>query len=372
MHRAAYITLSLVVAAIPVTPLIAQAPPVNSAPTFTVGTATARRGERATGTITVPAGVDSGYVMQVAVIHGARPGPVLALVSGQHGTEYSTIIGMQRLVPKIDPKTLAGTVIIIPVVNVPSFTSMTPARNPTDRKSMLGVWPGDSSGTQSYRAVAILMREVVNQANVIVDFHGGDLDEDIGIPFSAAVRGGRAGPDSESVRLAIAFGLKHIQIIDRDAASPRVGSRIDGQALLQGKPVILVGVGRSGVVTDGDIANVDNGCLNLLGALKMIDRRRTPSYAPVWLDAAAPRIAAQGPGAFFAAVPHGAMVKKGQPLGYTTDLLGARTGDVPSPIDGLVVYVHGVPSMQRGTTLAEVLPVLPGVPAWKAPARNRP
>ncbi|HEY3934669.1 MAG TPA: succinylglutamate desuccinylase/aspartoacylase family protein [Gemmatimonadales bacterium] len=344
---------------------------VNSAPTFTVGTATAQRGQTATGTITVPPGVDSGYVMQVAVIHGAHPGPVLALVSGQHGTEYSTIIGMQRLIPRIDPAKLSGTVIIIPVVNVSSFTSMTPARNPVDKKSMLGVWPGDSAGTQSSRAAAILMREVVDQANVILDFHGGDLDEDIGIPFSAAVRGGHAGPDSESVRLAVAFGLKHIQIIDRDVNSPRVGSRIDGQALLHNDPILLVGVGRSGVVTDEDLNNVVNGCLNVMGALKMIDRRPTPRYTPVWLDAAAPRIGAQGAGAFFAVVPHGAMVKKDQRLGYTTDLLGSKTGDVLSPIDGLVVYVHGLPSMRRGVTLAEVLPVLPGVPAWKAPATRQ-
>ena len=62
------------------------------------------------------------------------------------------------------------------------------------------------------------------------------------------------------------------------------------------------------------------------------------------------------------------MVKKGQQLGYTTDFLGQQTGVVLSPLDGLVVYVHGVPSMQRGVVLAEVLPVLPSVPEWRAPS----
>ncbi len=59
-------------------------------PTFTVGTATASRGQKAYGVMHVPAGVDAAYDIPVVVIHGARPGPVLAVVSGAHGT-WSTI-----------------------------------------------------------------------------------------------------------------------------------------------------------------------------------------------------------------------------------------------------------------------------------------
>jgi hypothetical protein len=47
--------------------------------TFTVGSATAARGQKATGTIEVPAGVDAALSIPVAVVHGAKPGPVLAL-----------------------------------------------------------------------------------------------------------------------------------------------------------------------------------------------------------------------------------------------------------------------------------------------------
>ncbi|HET6899667.1 MAG TPA: succinylglutamate desuccinylase, partial [Vicinamibacteria bacterium] len=60
--------------------------------TFTVGTARAQRGQTATGFLEVPAGVDAGTSIPVAVVHGARPGPVLAIVSGAHGTEYASII----------------------------------------------------------------------------------------------------------------------------------------------------------------------------------------------------------------------------------------------------------------------------------------
>ena len=53
--------------------------------TFTVGNATAARGQKVTGTIEVPPGVDAGLSIPVAVIHGAKPGPVLALASLHRG-----------------------------------------------------------------------------------------------------------------------------------------------------------------------------------------------------------------------------------------------------------------------------------------------
>src|SRR5262249_20335064 len=55
--------------------------------TFKVGTATANRGQTAFGAIEVPAGSDAALSIPVAIVHGARPGPVLAIVSGAHGTE---------------------------------------------------------------------------------------------------------------------------------------------------------------------------------------------------------------------------------------------------------------------------------------------
>src|SRR5512132_4074263 len=71
--------------------------------TFTVGTATAARGQKATGTIEVPAGSDAALSIPVAVFHGAKPGPVLALVAGSHGTEYTSIIALEKLITTLNP-----------------------------------------------------------------------------------------------------------------------------------------------------------------------------------------------------------------------------------------------------------------------------
>ena len=67
---------------------------------FTVGNATAAPGQRATGTIEVPAGIDAGLSIPVAIFNGAKPGPVLALVAGAHGTEYTSIIALEKLIDR--------------------------------------------------------------------------------------------------------------------------------------------------------------------------------------------------------------------------------------------------------------------------------
>src|ERR1700674_5837028 len=82
---------------------------------LTVGTATARTGQKATGFIQVPAGVDAAGNFPVIVINGARPGPTLALVAGSHGTEYASIIALQKLAQSLDPAGLSGALIVVPL-----------------------------------------------------------------------------------------------------------------------------------------------------------------------------------------------------------------------------------------------------------------
>src|SRR2546422_9628751 len=103
--------------------------------TFPVGNATAARGQKATGTIEVPAGSDAGLSIPVAVFHGAKPGPVLALVSGAHGTEYASIIALEKLIGLLNPAEISGTVIIVPLINIQSFEQKGPHVNPVDRQS---------------------------------------------------------------------------------------------------------------------------------------------------------------------------------------------------------------------------------------------
>jgi hypothetical protein len=346
-------------------PLAGQTGP--GAASFTVGTATASRGTAATGVILVGAGVDSALRIPVAVIHGARPGPVVAFVAGSHGTEYASIVALQRLIPRLDARRMAGTVIVAPLLNIASFEQMTPHLNPVDRKGMNGQYPGDSSGTQTQRALARVTREIVVPADVVVDLHGGDLDEDLR-PYSYWFRGGRPAQDSAGRALVMAFGLDHVIVTDIDPSAPNAGRSLSSQALVRGKTVLVAEAGRSGVVAPSDVSALVEGSLNVLGALHVIDRTVRPMRRVVWLGQGK-RVAADSAGMFFATAARDQRVREGDPLGYTTDYLGRRTGEVRAPVTGVVTFIRGVPSTWPKATLVNVEQVLGEPGAWKAPPR---
>src|SRR5437867_5461853 len=190
---------------------------------FTVGTATAQPGQKAYGTIEVPAGVDAALSIPVVVANGARPGPVLALVSGAHGTEYSSIIALERVIARIDPASLSGTVIIVPLVNVQSFEKKVPHVNPVDGKSMNRFYPGRIDGTQTERASFLITKQVVEPADHLIDLHGGDLDESLR-PYSYWTKTGNEKQDATSREMVLAFGLDHI-IISTDRPKDPQASR---------------------------------------------------------------------------------------------------------------------------------------------------
>src|SRR5258706_99188 len=77
---------------------------------FTVGTATAAPGQKATGYLEVPAGVDPATNIPVVVVNGTKPGKVLALISGAHGTQYASIIAIEKLIAALDPEQVTVTV----------------------------------------------------------------------------------------------------------------------------------------------------------------------------------------------------------------------------------------------------------------------
>src|SRR5205823_5151203 len=106
--------------------------------------------------IQVPAGVDAATSIPVIVINGAKPGPTLALVAGSHGTEYASILALQKLAQSADPGELSGALIVVPLVNLPSFAQKVPHLNPVDGKNMNRFFPGQPDGSQTERASSVL------------------------------------------------------------------------------------------------------------------------------------------------------------------------------------------------------------------------
>src|SRR6267143_7089927 len=172
---------------------------------FVVGTITAAPGTRASGFLEVAKGTDAGTRIPVTVIRGIKPGPVLALIAGTHGYEYSPILAMQRFPAKVDPRELAGTIIVVHVANMPSFLGRTVYFSPVDGKNLNRVYPGRKDGTVSERIAYAITTEVIEKVDYVLDLHCGDGNESLR-PYVYQTVTGDKKMDGDIARLARAFG----------------------------------------------------------------------------------------------------------------------------------------------------------------------
>jgi len=319
---------------------------------FTVGTAAAAPGQKVSGMIEVPAGVDAATSIPVVVANGAKPGPVLALVSGAHGTEYASIIALEKVIERIDPAALSGTVVIVPLVNIQSFEKKVPHVNPVDNKSMNRFYPGRMDGTQTERALYMMTKEVVDKCNYLIDLHGGDLDESLR-PYSYWPLSGNAEQDKITREMTLAFGLDTIIIAADRPKDPAASRYLDNTANTRGKPAIAAEAGYAGTVETDDVEVLVNGCFNVMRYLKMLPGAATFVQNPVWIDNVQ-TVASDQNGIFYPLVKRGMYVAQGAKIGYVTDYTGRMLLEARAPVAGIVLYVCAVPSMTKGATIANI------------------
>ena len=337
-------------------PLLAYAQALS----FSIGTASAAPGQKSTGYLAVPAGVDAATNIPVVVVNGEKQGPILALVSGAHGTEYTSIIAIEKLINLLDPAQIAGTVILVPLVNIPSFEQKVPHVNPIDNKSMNRFYPGKADGTQTERASFLITKQVVDRCDYLIDYHGGDLDESLR-PYAYWAPTGKEAQDQISKKMALAFGLDHI-IIWRDRPTDLAATRyLDNTSTARGKPSIVVEAGYAGTVEADDVALLVDGTFSTLRALKMLPGDPRPIENPVWLDRVVD-VLSDGPGIWYPLVKRGTYVQEGMKIGFVTDYVGKLILEARSPVSGVILHINAVPSLKKGDNIADI-----GVVAAHAP-----
>ena len=327
---------------------------------FSVGTATANPGQKVSGTIEVPAGVDAALSIPVVVAQGTKPGPVLALVSGAHGTEYASIIALEKVIERLDPAQLSGTVIVVPLVNVRSFEQKIAHVNPVDNKSMNRFYPGKMDGTQTERASYLITKQIVERCDHLIDLHGGDIDESLR-PYSYWTVTGNAEQDATSKQMVLAFGLDHIIISADRPKDPAASRYLENTATTRGKPSITVEAGSAGPVVNDDVELLADGCFNVMRFLKMLPGTVTPVASPVWIEKIE-SITSDQNGIFYPLVKRGTYVAQGMKVGYVTDYTGKMILDARAPAAGLVTFIRAVPSLTKGETIANI-----GIVAKQAP-----
>jgi hypothetical protein len=319
---------------------------------ITVGTLHVKPGEVSSGMLEVPGGKDSQAQVPVTVIRGARPGPALALIAGNHGYEYPPILATQRLLSLIEPRDLSGTVLIVHVANMPSFLGRTIYYSPVDRKNLNRVYPGNKQGTVSERIAYTITTEVISQSDYVVDLHGGDGNESLRPYVYLPVTGNEKM--NETMRaMALAFGFDHI-VLDRGRPTdPAASIYCSTTAVTRGKPALTAESGYLGTTDPQPTDKLIRGVLSLMCHLKMLGGTADRVEHPIFLDPFQV-LTSPATGILYARVERGQTVAKGTVLAVITDFFGKTTAEVRSPLAGTVLYVVSTPPINKGEPVAMV------------------
>ena len=328
---------------------------------FQVGPVRAAPGTRASGFLEIPAGVDSATRVPITVLHGSGPGPVLALVAGTHGSEVAPILALHRVRRDVDPAQLRGTVILVHIANLPSYTKRTVYYNPWDGKNLNRVYPGKPDGTVSERIAHAITTEVIERADYVVDMHSGDGNENL-LAYNYWNKLG-LDPRADSIgrEMAQAWGNYGI-VVDTERPKDLAASvYTQNTAHLRGKPSITTENGFLGMPDVEMIQRNYDGAFRLMRYLRMLDGRVELNDRPVWF-VRTQVMTSPATGAWYPQVEVGQFVPEGGLLGYVTDYFGDRIGEVRAPFAGVAMYIVETPAMSQGEPVSMV-----GVPAnsWR-------
>ncbi|MCJ7580018.1 MAG: M14 family metallopeptidase [Candidatus Aminicenantes bacterium] len=320
--------------------------------TLIVGEVTSFPGEIKSGYIIVPEGTDSPEIrLPITVVNGIMEGPVLALTAGIHGYEYPPILALQRLRSQLDPQNIKGAVIMVHVVNLPSFLKRTIYYNPFDWKNQNRVFPGKIDGTMTERIAFQVTNEVLSKSDAHLDLHCGDGNEDL-MTYLYYTETGKPELDKKTLALAKNFGFKVLILV---TAGPEglPATTCANASLSIGNPALTVECGRLGRTDEVDVSAILNGCFNTLKHLNMVEGQPELLFDPIWVKRTT-YIRSDFEGLFYPLTKGGAHVQEGELLGYLTDFFGNVLQKAIAPHDGIVMYVIATPPMSKGEPMVKI------------------
>ena len=321
-------------------------------------------GERISGKLPVNGGVDGVETfIPVTVFHGRDSGPVLSLIAGIHGSEYSPIISMQRLPELLDPQAMAGTLIIVHIANLPAFQGRSVYFGPDDLKNLNRSFPGKADGTVTERIAFTLSEEIMPLSDYLIDIHSGDGNESLRPSYSAYyAEAGGTEVVGQSRRLAVAFGLETIVQFSGSYSSLDDAIYTSAQSVTRGIPSIDVESGELGVIDDVFIDPITDGAMSVLRELGMVAGEPIVPANPLFISDRA-RVYSEYEGIWHKnmLVQTGDYVTEGTELGVITDYFGKELQTVVAPASGILLILFGTPPVNVDDNIAVIGKVQPSI-----------
>ncbi|KAJ2574258.1 hypothetical protein GGH19_003961 [Coemansia sp. RSA 1807] len=204
----------------------------------------------------------------VIVARGATAGPVVGITAALHGDELNGIPVIHQLIGDVDLSTLHGTLVAVPVVNVPGFHLS--QRGYADGADLNRVMPGKADGSSPEVYAYNLIHRITRHFEYHLDLHTASR----GRVNSLYVRADLTDP-----RTARMARLQNPQIIVHNAGP---GGSLRGASMQRGIAAICVEIGDPSRFQKYYSKNALLGITNILSQLRMVpDEQCVPKFTPV-------------------------------------------------------------------------------------------
>lgn len=293
--------------------------------------------------VRLPAQARQSIPVQVLVGADATAStPVVWLSGAIHGDELNGVEIISRVLARLDPSQMGGTVVAVPVVNIFGFAFQ--SRYLPDRRDLNRSFPGSARGSLASRLAHIFFEEIVERCTHGLDLHTGS-NHRTNLP---QVRADLERADTRG--LAETFGAPVLIHGGAPTGSLR------GAAIRAGKPILVY---EAGEPMRFDRAAIDlgvDGVLRVLAALGVAPSSAAPSEPPPPSHTIGRRRWVRSPlsGLFSAELELGGTVEKGATLGHVYEPLGSKRRAVRAPMSGIVIGHTNNPLAYQGDALVHV------------------
>lgn len=289
-----------------------------------------------------PGNVWTGYLelgqgefrLPAAVLHGTRPGKTMLITAGVHGGEYVGIQAAIELPQKLKIQKVAGTIIIVKVINVPAFERRNGSMGLTDGKNLNREFPGNPKGTEMERLAWAVSHELQPAADYYIDLHSGDDYEQL---TSYVYYAGMADEKTVSQSRRMAEQVDVPYMVRSNVAS---GGAYN-YAASQGIPSILIERGGMGAWTSEEVRSTRRDVRNILCHLGIYQGKKDyRTYYPLDVTDICYQDASRD-GLWYPFKKPGDMIREGEILGEVRDYEGGLLELSVAEYDGVILYQTG-------------------------------
>lgn len=283
--------------------------------------------------------------LPLRVVHGRTDGPTVWLSAAVHGDEVAGVEIIRRALAGLDPRTLVGTVVAVPIVNV--FGFLNSERSLPDRRDLNRSFPGSANGSLAGRVANLFMREIVARCEIGIDLHTGS-DHRTNLPQV------RADLDDPATRdLAVAFAaplMLHAKL--RDGSLRAAATAAD--------TTVLLFEGGEAWRFDEDALRVGTrGVQRVLQRLDMTNGSDIEPVDPPIESRSSSWVRARRSGIASLHVALGDHVERGGALATIHNSVGERLSVVNASRDGIVIGHTQRPLVNQGDAIVHIASIEP-------------